>query len=56
MQIMFRLYYQAQEKMDVFKATRDSDLDIFGFVSNFARIITVVETSTNANEISKRFK
>lgn len=56
MQIMFRLYYQAQEKMNVFKATRDSDLDIFGFVSNFARIITVVETSTNANEISKRFK
>lgn len=53
---MFRLYYQAQGKMDVFKATKDSGLDIFRFISNFARIITVVETSTNANEISKRFE
>lgn len=50
---MFRLYSQAQEKMDVFKATKDSYLDIFGFISNFARIITVLE---NANEISKCFE
>lgn len=56
MQIMFHLYYQAQEKMDVFRATKDSDLDIFGFVSNFVRIITVLETSTNANKIPKCFE
>ena len=56
MQIMFPLYYQTQEKMNVFKATKDSDLDIFGYVLNFTRIITVAETSTNANEILKYFK